>query len=101
MPENCNSKDCPLASRVEALEDANKQNSDTHRELFRRVSDLETQTAVQENKLDTIMEKLDTITEKLEALEAKPGKRWDGLADKAIWAVVGAFILFLLGRIGL
>ena len=101
MPENCNPKDCPLTSRVEALEEANKQNSDTHRELFRRVGDLETQTAVQENKLDTIMSKLDTIAEKLEALESKPGKRWEGLTEKAIWAIVAAVIAFLLGRVGL
>lgn len=103
MPEKCtnNPRDCPLIPRVEALEEANKQNSDTHRELFRRVGVLETQTAVQENKLDTIVTKLDAISEKLEALEAKPGKRWDGIVDKALWAVLAAVIAFLLGRVGL
>ena len=100
MPEKC-SDNCPLATRVEALERANEQHSSTHREIFGRLGALETLSAVQENKLDTIMTKLDTIAEKLEALESKPGKRWDGLVEKAVWAVLAAVIAFLLARVGL
>lgn len=37
----------------------------------------------------------------MSALEAKPGKRWEGIVDKAIWAVCTAAVAFLLGRIGL
>lgn len=103
MTEKCtdNPRDCPLAARVEALEDANKTHSDTHREIFKRLGKLETDTAVQENKLDAILKKLDALTEKVEALEAKPAKRWDGLVEKAMWAVCAAVIAFLLGRVGL
>ena len=100
MPEKC-SDNCPLASRVEALERANERHSDTHQEIFGRLGALETLSAVQENKLDTIMIKLDMITEKLGALEAKPGKRWESIVEKAIWAVAAAMIAFLLARIGL
>ncbi len=28
-------------------------------------------------------------------------KRWEGIADKTVWAVLAAVIAFLLGRIGL
>lgn len=101
MTENCESQNCPLLPRVEALEDANKQHSETHREIFKRLGKLETDTAVQENKLDAILKKLDALTEKVEALEAKPAKRWDGLVEKAMWAVCAAVIAFLLGRVGL
>ena len=108
MPENCNPKDCPLTSRVEALERENQRNTKTHEEIFRRLNEVEKDNAVQEahytailEKLDTLSTKHDTLNAKLEALEAKPGKRWEGLADKAIWAVVAAVIAFLLGRIGL
>lgn len=110
MPEKCtdNPRDCPLLPRVEALEGANKQHSETHREIFRRLGNLESMTAVQDTQLKNIDEKLDeikannkTILAKVEALESKPGKRWDGLVEKAIWAVCAAVIAFLLGRVGL
>lgn len=106
MSNDCS--DCPVLPRVEALEEANRQHSSTHREMFDRLRSLETSTAVQENKLDTIDDKLDdiqtkqkSILDKVEALEGKPGKRWEGLVDKAIWAVVGAVIAFLLYKAGL
>lgn len=103
MTDKCtdNPRDCPLLPRVEALEEANKTHSATHREIFQRLGQLERITDVQENKLDTILKKLDELTEKVDALEAKPGRRWDGLVEKAFWAVCAAVIAFLLGRIGL
>ena len=69
--------------------------------MFKRIGDLERVSDVQENKLDTILKKLDELTEKVEALEAKPGKQWEGLVEKALWAVCAAVIAFLLGRVGL
>lgn len=99
MNDNC--VDCPLAPRVEALEGVNRQHSATHREMFDRLRTLETLSAVQENKLDTILKKLDEITAKVDALESRPAKRWEGLVEKSIWAVCAAVIAFLLGRVGL
>lgn len=99
MNDNC--VDCPLAPRVEALEEVNRQHSATHREMFDRLRTLETLSAVQENKLDTILNKLDEITAKVDALESRPAKRWEGLVEKSIWAVCAAVIAFLLGRVGL
>ncbi len=99
MNDNC--VDCPLIPRVEALEEANRQHSATHREMFDRLRTLETLSAVQENKLDTILKKLDEITAKVDALESRPAKRWEGLVEKSIWAVCAAVIAFLLGRVGL
>ena len=98
---NYNCVDCPLAPRVEALEEVNRQHSATHREMFDRLRTLETLSAVQENKLDTILKKLDEITAKVDALESRPAKRWEGLVEKSIWAVCAAVIAFLLGRVGL
>lgn len=37
----------------------------------------------------------------VKSLAAKPGKRWDEMVDKIIWAVLAAVVAFLLGRIGL
>lgn len=110
MPEKCtdNPRDCPLTSRVEALEEANKQHSDTHREIFKRLGDLESATAVQGKHLENIDEKLTdiktdqkSILQKVEAMESKPARRWESIVDKALWAVCAAVIAFLLGRVGL
>lgn len=110
MNEKCanDPRDCPLLPRVEALEKANDVHSETHREIFKRLNGLESMTAVQDTQLKNIDEKLDEIKEndkailaKVEALEAKPAKRWDGLVEKALWAVCAAVIAFLLGRVGL
>lgn len=110
MPEKCtdNIRDCPLLPRVEALERSNEQHSATHREIFGRLGAVERDNAVQEAHYRQILEKLDALTArhdalnaKLEALEAKPGKRWEALAEKTLWAVAAAVIAFLLGRVGL
>lgn len=130
MPEKCTDypRDCPLISRVEALEEANRQHGATHKRIFEKLEDLKSKTAVQDNQLENIDKKLDdikddnknilakvdalsvlsskvdslgTLTEKVETLEAKPGKRWESLVEKALWAVCAAVIAFLLGRVGL
>lgn len=134
MPEKCtdNPRDCPLIPRVEALEDANKQHSATHRELFDRLRELERLEGIQGEQYKNIMEKFDVLAKSLEEmkrdskaiaeklpplthkveqlekvsgdvdeLKEKPAKRWDGIVDKALWAVCAAVIAFLLGRMGL
>lgn len=95
--------DCPLIPRVEALEEANRQHSATHREMFKRLGDLERVSDVQENKLDNIEDKLDdiqagnkSILQKVGALEAKPGKRWETIVSGIISALVGAFTMWII-----
>lgn len=101
MPENCSAGDCPLAPRVDALERANEQHSKTHREMFDRMRVLETSDAVQNAHYKAIDAKLDELTILVRELSGKAGKRWEGLVDKALWAVAAAVIAFLLGRVGL
>ena len=45
--------------------------------------------------------KLDELTIMVKELSGKAGKRWEGLVEKALWAVCAAVIAFLLARIGL
>lgn len=134
MPEKCtdNTLGCPLLPRVEALEEANKQHSTTHRELFDRLRELERLEGIQGEQYKNIMEKFDSLaksldemkqdskaiaeklpalTHKVEQLEKvsgdvdelkeKPAKRWEGIVDKAIWAVCASVIAFLLAKVGL
>ncbi len=103
MSDKCadNPRDCPLLPRVEALEKANEQHGNTHREIFSRLNDVERDNAVQNAKYDTILEKLDGLTKKVEALEAKPGKRWESIVGQVITLVAAAIVGMLLGRVGL
>lgn len=105
MNERCNANECPVTARVDTLEkefDRYRGNStDTHKQMFDRISALEQSGAALRTKLDGMDEKLDAITEKVDTLAEKPAKRWEGLVEKAIWAVCAALIAFLLGRVGL
>lgn len=100
---------CPQLDKLEKeVHNLRDQNSEAHREIFKRLKDLEIINAVQDERYNATMDKLDEIStkqdalgEKIGAIEAKPGKRWDGIVDKAVWAVLAAVIAFLLGRIGL
>lgn len=68
-----------------------------------------------QNDLDELVSSVSTLAAKQECMEgdvkeikadvktlaAKPGKRFDALVDKVVWAVLAAVIAFLLGRVGL
>lgn len=105
MPENCSTGDCPVTARVDALEKEfdryRTSSSDTHRQMFDRLGALEQARASTETMLEGIDAKLDELTATAKALAEKPGKRWDSLVEKAIWAVAAAVIAFFLARAGL
>lgn len=105
MPDNCNPDNCPVGARVEGLEkEFNRYRDEAngiHQKLDERIGALEQSGAAVGAKLDSIDDKLDKLVEWQEAQMGRPGKRWDGLVDKAIWAVCAAVIAFLLGRVGL
>ena len=101
MNERCAEPCADLVRLERQVEDLQRQNGEGHKELRDRLSRVETINAVQNTQYDAIMEKLDTLTRKVDALEAGPGRRWNGLTEKAAWAVCAAVIAFLLGGIGL
>lgn len=57
--------------------------------------ELATSVAVMAEQLKNMITSVDTLSSKVDDLEKKPGKRWDGLVDKAVWAVAGAVIAWL------
>lgn len=108
MPEKC-TEPCPDLDRLERqAKEWQRQNGEDHKEIRDRLTKLELTNAVQNERYDAILGKLeelskkhDSLTRKLEELEAKPGRRWESLVEKALWAVCAAVIAFLLGRVGL
>lgn len=110
MPDKCpdNPRDCPLLPRVEALERDSVHNKEAHKEFYARLDDSHTSVAVIEQRLEQIKEDTAEIKEAQQAVKAsvqelrdKPGRRWDSLVDKAIWAVAAAVITYLLAGAGL
>ena len=106
MPENKCQESCADLTRLEQqLRDLVEQNGKDHKELRERLGKVELTNAVQNAKYDAILDNLtkkhDTLNRKLEALESKPGKRWDGLVEKAVWLVLAALIGAALAKLGL
>ena len=62
---------------------------------------LATSVAVMAQQMENMNGSVEALSGKVDTLESKPGKRWDAIVDKAVWAVLAAVIAFLLGRIGL
>jgi predicted transcriptional regulator len=100
--------DCPLLPRVAALEQDSAHNKEAHKEIYQKLDASHTSVAVIEERLNQIKEDTEEIKTALQAerktvqeLRDRPGKRWEGIVDKAIWAVCAAVIAFLLGRVGL
>lgn len=80
-------------------------------ELLRRVDRLEegqmalhrlaTAVEVLATRQEDMGQSVERLNGKLDDLERRPAKRWDGLVDKVLMALAGAFAAFLMtGHIG-
>lgn len=65
------------------------------------LQNLATSVAVMAEQIKTMATSVETLGGKVDKLEKKPGNRWEAIVDKAMWAIIGAVIVFLLGKIGL
>ena len=103
MPEKCTDypRDCPLEARIVALEEELDRNKASHKEFYEKLERSHTSVALIEQRLDQIKEDTAEIKNSVQTLKEKPAKRWDGIVDKALWALCAAVIAFLLGRVGL
>ena len=115
MSEKCvmdPQRDCIGLQKADMLEkqmdEYRTRSRETHMEIYRRIAELERSNSAQEARYQAIMDKLAEMSDRLNealdtiaAIREKPGKRWESIVDKTIWAVTAAVIAFLLGRIGL
>jgi cell division protein FtsB len=62
---------------------------------------LATSVAVMAEQMKTMNTSVITLTTEVEELRDKPGKRWDSLVDKIIFAVAGAALAYVFTQIGL
>lgn len=91
-----NCEECKLEERVTALEKDSERNQGTHREFYGKFEAIAVQSALTDERYNAITATLSEIKKDLGDLKAKPGKRWEGIVDKALWAVAGAFLAWLL-----
>lgn len=90
--------------RLTAAESRSKSNAHRLDEVEKRQNNLEELVAtvkVIAFRQENVESVVKGINNKVEELTNKPGRRWDALVDKAIWAIAAAVITFLLAKIGL
>ena len=52
-------------------------------------------------KQDTMETKLGDLCTDVDEIKSKPAKRWEGMVEKAIFTVVGAFVAYVLAQLGI
>ncbi len=62
---------------------------------------LATSVAVMAEQIKTMNGSISTLAGEVEEMKEKPGKRWDSVVDKILWALLASVITFVLSRIGL
>lgn len=83
-----------------------RSKSNTHRidkleEQQKQLSDLVSAVAVLAERQNQIGDDVNSIKRELKTLAEKPAKRWDGVVDKIISAIIAAIMGYALARIGL
>lgn len=86
------------------VDDRSKSNSHRLEELEKRQDNLDSLVSsvnVLATKQNVMEADVKEIKADVKNITAKPGKRWDSIVDKLIWAVLAAFAAYVLARIGL
>ena len=83
-----------------------RSKSNTHRidkleEQQRQFNELVSSVAVLAEKQSQIGDDVNSIKREIKVLAEKPAKRWDGVVDKIISAIIAAIMRYALARIGL
>lgn len=93
-----------LERRLCAVEDRSKSNSHRLRTVEERQEDmtqLVTSVAAIAQKQMDMDEDVKEIKTEVKAINLKPAKRWEGIVEKAILAVVGVLVAYMAVKLGL
>lgn len=96
-----------LASAEEAVKsckrrlDAVEKQQDAIHELAASIKVMASEQKHQTEAINQVRKDVTRLDGKVDALEMKPGKRWEAIVDKLIWAVAGAVVAYLLANIGI
>lgn len=90
-----------LEARIDALEAWQRDSKKFHNDFYGWQRTQIARDARLDEQLGNMEKNIAKLVSKQEEQAEKPGKRWDSLVDKIIWAVLAAVITYLLARIGL
>lgn len=88
-------------SKVEERAKSNTKRLDEVEERQNNLDDLVASVRVLATREERVEKDVTEIKSDVKSIKEKPGKRWEAMVDKIVWAVLAALIAFLLGRIGL
>ena len=86
---------------VEARSKSNRKRIDKMEERQDNLEELTKAFSVMQNEQEHIKTDVGEIKDDVKQLVAKPGKRWDGVIDKAIAVIVGAVVGYILNGGGI
>lgn len=72
-----------------------KHRMDDAEETSKALNSMATSMALIAQKQDSMSQTVDVIGKKVDTLEQVPAKRWEGLVEKLLYVLAGAFILWL------
>lgn len=90
-----------LEGRIKALEHWRDDSEDFHKRFYEWQRKQAERAGKMDEQLDNMNKNIEKLLEKQEACALKPGKRWDAIVDKIIWAILAAVIAFVLAQVGL
>lgn len=96
--------DINIEHRLTEVEERSKSNKHRIDEVEKRQDNLDelvSTVKVLALREENVENDVKEIKNDVKNLTDKPGKRWDSLVEKVIWAFGGALIAFLLKQIGL
>lgn len=89
---------------LKEVEDRSKGNTRRIETLEKKVDNLADVVSVlqaMQKDLEHLTSDVRETKEDVKELKEKPGKRWEGVVEKVIYAVVGAVVAFILAKGGL
>lgn len=93
-----------LSTRLAAAEEQHKtlfNRLDRQEKMLDTVHKLALSVSELANKQGTMQTKLDDLCEDVEEIKEKPAKRWDSIVEKILLTVAGAFITYILAKLGI
>lgn len=90
--------------RMTEVEERAKSNTKRLDAVEKRQDDLDSivsSIAVMASEQEHIKKDVASIKTDVKLLTEKPGRRWDGIVDKLIWALLAAIVAYFLAKIGL
>lgn len=92
-----------IAVKVAEIDQRSKSNTHQIEDIKKRQDNLDrlvTSVASLANEQEHIKDDVTEIKSDVKSLTEKPGRRWDGIVDKLIWALLAAALGYVLAQIG-